>query len=117
VLLATLIGICLFLAHPVMLRFGGLSGMVCGLMTHFGLTAARQPGGIRVLGRVVLVVLFLKIGYEIVYGKPWLVDWDGHGFIVMPLSHLVGMLTAAIWVVVQTVTSSAGMTRGRPGRA
>ena len=114
--MATLIGICLFLAHPLMLRFGGLSGMVCGLLTHFGLTCARDHGAIRVIGRVVLVVLFFKIGYEIVNGKPWLVGWDGHGFIVMPLSHIVGMLTATIWVAIQAVISSTGMTRGKQGK-
>jgi hypothetical protein len=113
--MATLIGICLFLIHPSMLRFGGLSGIVCGLLTHFGLTGARQPGGIRVLGCVVLVALFFKIGYERYTDKVWLADWHGHGFIVMSLSHIAGMLSAALWVVVQTATSFTGMTGGRPG--
>jgi rhomboid family GlyGly-CTERM serine protease len=97
------VGVSLFFAYPSMDRFGGGSGLVCGLFAYFGLSGVNARGRIGTVCRITLIVILLKIGYELYTGDALWVDWDEQGFVVMPLSHVVGCLSGSICLLVQPV--------------
>ncbi|WP_319524461.1 rhombosortase [uncultured Desulfosarcina sp.] len=102
-LAAMVVGVGLFLTHPSMGRYGGLSGILCGLLVFFGFSLSGHSGMIRWVGLVMLATLVLKTGYELVSGQACLFDWDHHGFVVVPLSHLFGMFAGTMWFLVHLI--------------
>jgi len=106
-LAAVVVGVGLFLAHPSMGRYGGLSGILCGLLVFYGFSLSGDRGTIRWIGLVTLAALILKTGYEMLSGQACLIDWNRHGFVVVPLSHLFGMLAGTIWFLVQSIQAAA----------
>jgi len=105
-LTAMTVGVGLFLAHPSMVRYGGLSGILCGLLVFYGFSLFRDRGTIRWIGLVTLAVLILKTGYEMLSGQACLIDWNRHGFVVVPLSHLLGMFAGTVWFLVQSIPAA-----------
>ena len=99
--MAVTIGASLFLAYPDMITFGGLSGIDCGFITYYGLQWWRIHGRKGVVGRIALIALFIKIGFEMVTGAALLANRDGDQFVVMPLSHVVGCLIAGLLTLLQ----------------
>ena len=108
-MMAIAISVSLFFAHPSMVRFGGVSGLLCGLLTYYGFSGVRTGGRKGIVCRIALAVIILKTGYELYYSDALLVDWDEHGFVVMPLSHVVGCLSASLCILVQSVIRSDSM--------
>ena len=104
--MAVAIGFSLLLTRPNLLRFGGLSGMVCGVLTYYGISGARTHNPMGIVCRMALLALFFKTGYELYTSDAWLADWDAHGFVVMPLSHAVGCLSAGFLIMVQLAVAS-----------
>lgn len=100
------IGVSLFFAHPSMIRFGGGSGLVCGLFAYFGFSGANARGRRGTVCRLTLTVIFLKCGYELYTRDTLWVDWKDQGFVVMPLSHVVGCLSAPLCLLVQSMITS-----------
>jgi rhomboid family GlyGly-CTERM serine protease len=106
---AMAVGTCLFLAHPDMVRFGGLSGLLCGLFAYFGFSGVNAKGLRGTISRIMLAFIFIKTGYELVTLDALLVDWDKQGFVVMPSSHAAGFLTALLFVLIQSLFGSSRM--------
>lgn len=104
--MATAIGAGLCLTRPYLAQFGGLSGLVCGALTYFGASGARNRDPMGLICRMTLAALFFKIGYELYMSDAWLANWDAHGFVVMPLSHIVGCLSALFLILVEPVAAS-----------
>ena len=102
-LTALVVGFGLFFAHPSMGRYGGLSGILCSLLAFYGFSLSVDRGTIRWIGLFTLAALILKTGYELLSGQACLFDWNRHGFVVMPLSHLFGMLAGTVWFLFQSV--------------
>ena len=100
------IGVSLFFAHPSMVRFGGASGLVCGLFAYFGFSGVNARGSRGAVCRITLTVILLKIGFELYSGDALWADWDDQGFVVMPLSHVVGFLSAPLCLLIQSMTAS-----------
>jgi len=102
-LTALVVGFGLFFARPSMGRYGGLSGILCSLLAFYGFSLSVDRGTIRWIGFVTLAALILKTGYELLSGQACLIDWNRHGFVVVPLSHLFGMLAGTVWFLLQSV--------------
>lgn len=123
-LTAAAIGIGLLILHPNMARFGGLSGLDCAMMTYMGLTWRDAHGARRFLGKFLLILLIMKIGYEFGVGKALLANRDSGDFVAVPSSHLLGCLSA--WMLKRMCPTNGRRTRqlprlcpfpdGRPGK-
>lgn len=113
-LIALTSGTSLFLVHPLMERYGGLSGVLCGLLVFFGFSLLFDNGGVRWIGLFTLAAMMIKIGYEWHSGGAGLIDWHAHGFVVMPLSHLSGMVAGAVWFLIQSASNRGWLSWGKP---
>ena len=102
-MMAMAIGVSLFFAHPSMVRFGGASGLVCGLFAYFGFSGVNANGSSGTVCRITLTVILLKIGCELYTSDALWVDWEEQGFVVMPLSHVAGCLSAPLCILVQPI--------------
>jgi len=105
----------LFFAHPAMGRYGGLSGVLCGLLVYFGLGLSVEKSAVKWIGRFTLAVMIAKTGHEWYDGSSGLVDWDAHGFVVMPVSHLTGMIAGTFWFIIQSLGEKPNAPAGLSG--
>ena len=102
-LIALACGASLFLFRPDMVRYGGLSGMLCGLLVYFGLGLSVEKNMLKWMGRFTVAVMVAKSGYEWHVGPDGLLNWDAHGFEVMPLAHLTGLIAGTVWFMIRSV--------------
>lgn len=99
--LPPVLGVVLFRGEPGMTRYGGLSGVTAGVITVLGLELVGERGW-RGIGTVLLLVLGLKIGFELIRGAPLVADFAADGVRSVPLAHVAGGLLGAIgWGAVE----------------
>jgi rhomboid family GlyGly-CTERM serine protease len=96
---ATLIGVVLYFAEPAMHYYAGLSGVATAAVTYLCLHGLTEKGTWRWLCVAMLVGLSAKIGIELALGNSLLFDIGMHEFVPVPLSHLVGAITALLLFV------------------
>jgi len=86
---ATLIGTALYAAETGVLIYGGLSGVAIAAVAYLCLQGATGRGAYGRVCQVVLLVLVAKIMIELSSGMQ-----ASAGFVLVPISHVVGALTA-----------------------
>ena len=83
------------LMEPAMRYYGGLSGLACGAIYYLALFGLGESKFWRRFSLLILLIVPLKIFFEIYSRKSILPYGDPLNFITMPLSHVLGILTAA----------------------
>lgn len=91
---AGVIGCALLLFEPQLDRFGGLSGLAYGSVVYLAMSNLRRRGSGSAIALVVLTVLPLKLVIDCVQPISILSGLEFQPFVSVPLSHLVGVLTA-----------------------
>ena len=96
---AIFIGMILFVVEPAMYFYAGLSGVVTAAVTYLCLHGLTEKGTWRWLCAAMLVGITAKIGMELAFGKSFLLAVGTQEFVPMPLSHLIGTVTAILLFV------------------
>ena len=95
-LMAVSISASLAIFKPDMIFFGGLSGVACGSIIYCSLLCLREPSPWPTVSKLTILFLFAKIILEI-YSSGSLLPYLGtQPFVPMPLSHIVGSITALL---------------------
>jgi rhomboid family GlyGly-CTERM serine protease len=84
-----LIGVVLYVMEPTVLVYGGLSGVAIAAITYLALQGTAEGGAYGRVYQIVLVGLLAKIILELAFGSQ-----TSAGFVLVPLVHVVGALTA-----------------------
>lgn len=93
-LMAFSISAVMIMLKPEMAYFGGLSGMVCGAIAYGSLLCLREQSPWRTISIISIIFLFLKVSLETYTDGSILPYWGTQDFLPIPLSHIVGILTA-----------------------
>ncbi len=96
VLAAVGISAALLAGSPEVQSYGGLSGVATGAIVYLALHGLKEPGPWRWICLAVLVLTAGKVLLESVTGRLTFAAVDRVPFVPVPLSHLVGGLTAAL---------------------
>ena len=96
ILAPILIGVGLFAAQPDLQFYGGLSGMACGAVVYLTLHGLREDGPWRWICLTVLLLTSGKIVLESLTNGFAVVQVDNIPFAPVPLSHVLGALTALL---------------------
>lgn len=88
------IGVALMVFKPGMIYFGGLSGVACGAIMYGALLCLREKSPWPTASRLTIVFLLVKIILEINYNGSLLPYGGPQIFVSVPLTHLVGSITA-----------------------
>jgi rhomboid family GlyGly-CTERM serine protease len=91
---ASLIGLALYFLAPAISVYGGLSGVDCALVIYLGLNGIGKRERWPFLYAGILSLTLLKISLEYAWGGYLFVDAPEHGFVPVPLAHVVGSVTA-----------------------
>jgi len=94
VVMAFAIGVSLLIFKPGMDYYGGLSGLACGAVVYLALFGLHDTPSLRLVSAMMLVLVVSKIAFELYTGQPVLLSNQQELFISMPISHLVGVLSA-----------------------
>ena len=89
-------GVIYLLFVPDLLYYGGLSGLLTGIVTYLALVKINRRENSASMWIFVLVLLLAKIGVESVTDQPLFVATAGTNFHVLPSSHLIGLSTAIV---------------------
>jgi len=76
-------------------RYGGLSGLSTGAASYLCLCRAQAAGGKGRIWHLILMLILLKTGVELAVQDPLFAKADRIPFRVLPLAHIVGLLTAS----------------------
>jgi rhomboid family GlyGly-CTERM serine protease len=96
---ATFIGIVLYCVEPAMYYYAGLSGVAMAAVAYLCLHGLTEKGAWRWLCAAALVGVTVKLWFELAFGKSLLSEVGAQEFVPMPLSHLVGTITALLLFV------------------
>ena len=88
------ISIILIAAEPQMQVYGGLSGVATGLAVFACLSRIETRGAIRWLARGTLLLIALKLGWELTAGASLFFAREDRAFVPVPMSHLAGAVIA-----------------------
>lgn len=108
---AMLIGVAIFEFEPALKFYGGLSGVVTAAVAYLCLQGLTEKGTWRWLCAAMLAGLAAKIGIELVLGKSFLLAVSTEEFVPVPLSHLIGTVTAILLFVLMRLSASMGQTK------
>ena len=95
VLSALGIGTVLLAMRPEVQSYGGLSGVASGAIIYLALHGLKKPGSWRWICLAALVLTLGKVLLESVTGRLTFAAVDRVPFVPVPLSHIMGGLTAA----------------------
>ncbi len=88
------ISAALFLFQPEIVVYAGLSGLACSYVVYLALFGLMASGPWRTLCLLLMILVFGKILMEFTSGASLLPHWSEGSVKIVPLSHLVGALTA-----------------------
>ncbi len=108
---AMLIGIILFVVEPAMYFYAGLSGIVTATVTYLCLLGLAEKGAWPWLCAAMLAGLTAKIVVELILGKSFLLAVSTEEFMPVPLSHLIGAVTAILLFSSMRLSASMGYTK------
>lgn len=94
ILMAFFIGIFLMLMEPAMSYYGGLSGLACGSIYYLALFGLRESKFWRRVSLLILLIVPIKIFFEIYRNESVLPYSDKLNFMTVPLGHILGILIA-----------------------
>ena len=113
--LATGISVGLFLVHPQMAFFGGLSGIAVGILFTWALWGIQAHQPFPWLPWIVVVFLPIKVGWEHYWQTSVLTLLGNQSFQPMPSSHLFGCLIALGFYGVVRHTCRSSSSAGESG--
>jgi len=88
----------LLLFKPGMIYYGGLSGISCGLIYYCALLKMGEEHW-RTVCQCIIVILPVKVAIEL-YGNASVLPYWGHQpFVIMPISHAMGIATALFFYI------------------
>lgn len=93
---ALMISVVLYLMQPALAYYGGLSGVVIALVVYLCLHGAGERTGWGWICRSILAVVVLKTIYELVFSESPLQLVTDQPFVVVPLSHAMGLVSALL---------------------
>jgi len=96
VLAAVGIGTALLAIRPEVQSYGGLSGVATGAITYLALRGLKEPGPWRWICVAGLVLIAGKVLLESLTGRFIIAAANSVPFVPLPLSHIVGALTASL---------------------
>ena len=76
-------------------RYGGLSGLSTGAASYLCLCRSQADGEKGKIWHAILVLILLKTAVELAVQEPLFAEADRIPFRVLPLAHIVGLLTAS----------------------
>lgn len=103
---ATFIGIILYCVEPAMYYYAGLSGVAMAAVAYLCLHGLTEKGVWCWLCAAALAGVTAKLGLELAFGKSLLSEVGAQEFVPMPLSHLVGTITALLLFVLMRFSES-----------
>jgi len=109
---ALLIGVAVFEFEPSLHFYGGLSGIVTAAVTYLCLQGVTEEGTWRWLCAAMLAGLAAKLWVELVLGKSMLSAFSTEAFVPVPLSHLIGAVTAIALFVLMHLIGKRGSEEG-----
>ncbi len=95
-LTAVIISISLLFFNPGMTYYGGLSGISCGLIYYCALLKIKKERW-RFMCQCIIIFLPMKIAIELYSNASVLPYWGHQPFVVMPVSHVMGIATALLF--------------------
>ncbi len=95
--LAIAISLSLFFIHPDMFYYGGLSGIVYGLLYYCALIGICNNHQWRLFYLLIIVFLPMEIWFEKYHNAPVLPYWEQQNFIPMHTSHIIGCCVAILF--------------------
>jgi len=98
--MALVIGVTLFVLKPAMTYYGGLSGLACGFTFYCALLGIVESSPWRMISKLIIFLLPLKIFLELHNRVSILPYWGRQAFVIMPGSHLTGVIVALIFYFV-----------------
>ena len=103
---AMLIGVAVFSFAPELHFYGGISGIVTAAVTYLCLHGVSEKGTWRWLCAAMLAGLAAKFWIEIALGESLLLAVSTETFVPVPLSHLIGAITALLAFVLMRLSIS-----------
>ena len=92
-----LIGLALLALDPELQSYGGLSGLAAATLTLLALTQLARPAATdRWFWRATLMLLGLKIGFELLTRRPTFAHFAGGEIRTVPIAHVAGALVASL---------------------
>ena len=107
---AILIGVAIFVFAPELHYFGGLSGVVTAAVAYLCLHGVSEKGTWRWLCAAMMAGLVAKFWIEIALGNSLLLTVSNEAFAPVPLSHLMGAVTALFVYVLKRLSISTRFT-------
>ena len=118
VLSASVIGLALLAILPEIAVYGGLSGIAMASTVYLALRALDEPPPWRGAAVAALVACTGKVVLEVLIGDAVPTVVDGVQFVPVPLSHIVGAMSAvAVYLWSRRCQPVARRRRGRTGRS
>lgn len=98
------ISVSMLILKPNMIYFGGLSGLAHGAIYYLALFGLREKQPWRIVSQVIIIVVPIKIALELYQESSILTKISQEMFITMPLSHMIGVITALfLFLVIQVI--------------
>jgi rhomboid family GlyGly-CTERM serine protease len=102
--LSLFVSLFLIVGKPDLVVYGGLSGVVCGLVIAVSLMGVAKPGPWRLPAVLLLILLPLKVIVEFVMGSSILPYAEPQPFTMVPLSHAAGIIGGALFFFLDWLT-------------
>lgn len=96
VLSALAIGTTLLAIRPEVQSYGGLSGVATGAIIYLALPGVKEPAPWRWICVAALILIIGKVLLESITGRFIIAAANSVPFVPLPLSHIVGGLTASV---------------------
>jgi rhomboid family GlyGly-CTERM serine protease len=98
--MALVISTTLFILRPAMIYYGGLSGLACGFIFYCALLGFTESGPWKVISKLIIILLPIKIFFELYNSASILPYWGQQNFVIMPISHITGVAVSLIFYFV-----------------
>jgi rhomboid family GlyGly-CTERM serine protease len=108
---AMLIGVAIFVFAPELNYYGGLSGVVTAAVAYLCLHGVTEKGTWLWLCAVTMAVLAAKFWIEMALGNSLLLTVSTEAFVPVPLSHLIGAVTALLVFALERLSISTRYTK------
>ena len=92
------VGLSLILFQPQIEVYGGASGIATAAVMFLALNGTLEGGAWRCLCRIAVILILVKIASEFATGRSYVMETQGSGLVLCPISHLAGALAAVVMI-------------------